>query len=118
MAKSPVFCTKRKLELLQSRSAFTVAVGQRPLKSVEKSTPGTPRRQTGAPRWGDALQKCSKTLGAALQQNYVVPAFSQGEIEFPGAFGHTSQPYLKSRFVKSPFYNDEICYSCASIATL
>jgi hypothetical protein len=41
----------------------------------------------------------------------------EGEIEFPGAFGHTSQTYLKSRFVKSPTYIDQMHYSYASTAT-
>ena len=29
-------------------------------------------------------------------------AFFEGEIELPGTFRHTSQPYLKSRFVRRP----------------
>ena len=41
----------------------------------------------------------------------------EGESEFPWAFGHTSQPYLKGRFVKRPIYIDETRYSYASTAT-
>ena len=43
-------------------------------------------------------------------------AFFEGENEFSRTFGHTSQSYLKSRFVRSPNYIDETCYSYASTA--
>src|SRR5215472_11193 len=35
----------------------------------------------------------------------------EGEIEFAGSLGHTSQSYLKGRFVRSLNYTDETCYS-------
>jgi hypothetical protein len=44
-------------------------------------------------------------------------AFFEGEIELSRAFGHASQTYLKSRFVRSPIYIDATRYSYASTAT-
>jgi hypothetical protein len=41
----------------------------------------------------------------------------EGEIEFPGTFGHIPQTYLKGRFVESPNYIDVTRYSYASTPT-
>jgi hypothetical protein len=61
-------------------------------EAPDLQTPAKALEQTEAP-------KASKT------------AFFEGENEFPGTSGHTSQTYLKSRFVKSPIYIDQKRYS-------
>ena len=63
------------------------------------------------------LQTPAERLKEAEPSKASETASFEGEIEFPGAFGHTSQTYLKGTFVKSPNYVDETRYSYAFTAT-
>ena len=62
------------------------------------------------------LQTPAKCLEKTQPAEASETAFFEGKMEFPRAFGHTSQPYLKGRFVKSPNYIDETRYSYAPTA--
>src|SRR6516225_7081806 len=63
------------------------------------------------------LQTPAKRMKEAEASKASQAAFFEGESEFSGTFGHTSQPYLKGSFVKRPNYTQETRYSYASTAT-
>ena len=62
------------------------------------------------------LQTPAEYLKEAEPSQASKAAFFEGETEFSESFGHTSQTYLKGRFVKSPIYIDKTHYPCASTA--
>ena len=117
MANSPVFCAKREWKLLQSWSDQWSRSGSRLLNFVEKALPryfgdGT----ESSPSFG-VLQMWSNPTERRCEPKAGSAAFSLGEIEFPGTFGHAAQCYLKGRFVQRPNYNVATCYSCTFTAT-
>jgi hypothetical protein len=111
-----MFTAKRNPELLQSRSGQRSHLGTGLLNFVEKALPRCLARKTRRLRSPGVLQMRGNPTEKVWEPKPTSGAFLQGEIEFARAFGHTSQSYLKGRFVRNPNYIGETGYSYASTA--
>jgi hypothetical protein len=112
-----MFYAKRESELLQSRLDSWSRSGSRLLNLVEKGLPARLGREARELRSQPLLQIHSKRTERGCRSKAGTTASFEGEIEFPGTFGHIPQTYLKGRFVESPNYIDVTRYSYASTLT-
>jgi hypothetical protein len=106
-----VFTATRNSGLLQSRSDQRPHLGIGLPDFVEKALPRYSAAKTGKLRSPGVLQIRDSSTETVWEPTASCGAFFQGEIEFAGTFGRSSQTSLLRSFVRAPIVPDLIAYS-------